>query len=92
MNLNDIIEGWSKVVVTDPLVEKLAEERANVCAECPFLHLKKVCGKCGCPLVAKTRAISSYCPLGKWKPAKYILDKTTKIKSIQRADGTIITL
>ena len=92
MNLNNLIEGWANVISTDPLVEKLAEERAKICAECPFLHLKSVCGKCGCPVLSKTRSLKSTCPLFKWKPATLLMDKETKLRSIRRSDGTIIKL
>ena len=49
----------------DPEIEKIAKERALICARCPF-NVDNKCNKCGCYLPAKTRSINSKCPDGKW--------------------------
>lgn len=63
--LNDIVVGWKNVIFTDKEVEKMAFERAQICAACPF-NKNSVCTKCHCPLAAKTRSPKSKCPEGKW--------------------------
>lgn len=63
--LKEILNGWSNVVWPNPKVEKLAMDRALICAECPS-NKDNICGECGCPLIAKTRSEYSTCPLGKW--------------------------
>lgn len=61
----EIKEGWQNLLFKDPEIEKMANERAAICAACPF-NLHSVCEKCGCPLAAKTRSPKSKCPENKW--------------------------
>ena len=61
----EITTGWKNVVFKDPEVELVANQRALICAQCPF-NKHNVCSKCGCPLTAKTRSPKSKCPEGKW--------------------------
>lgn len=61
----EITEGWKNVAFENPEVEKIANDRATICAGCPFSKAG-ICTKCGCPLKAKTRSIQSKCPEGKW--------------------------
>ncbi|HRO59330.1 MAG TPA: hypothetical protein PKZ27_02775 [Rhodocyclaceae bacterium] len=46
------------------------QRRAAICRECPHAvsvgSMKVFCGKCGCPLASKTRAVMATCPVGKW--------------------------
>ena len=63
--MSEILDGWKNVVFPNEHVEKIAEARANICAGCEF-NIKSRCKKCGCPLVAKTRAMQSHCPIKKW--------------------------
>jgi hypothetical protein len=61
-------------------IEEIAKQRLEICKECFWNsdHQKKNnnyktfrpdyhCTNCGCDLHLKTRALSSDCPLGKWK-------------------------
>jgi hypothetical protein len=88
MNINNIIEGWKNVVLNDKLIEKLFIERATICGECPFLVLKKVCGKCGCPIIAKLKATKEMCPLSKWYPVT--LHNSNGERWLSKRDGSII--
>ena len=63
--LKEIYQGWKNLVWKDPEIEKIAKERALICARCPF-NVDNKCNKCGCYLPAKTRSINSKCPDGKW--------------------------
>ena len=50
-----------------------AEERIQVCDNCPELKGSLPwarCGVCGCFVEVKARIPISECPLGKWEPAK----------------------
>lgn len=35
LKYNDIVDGFSYLVMTDPKVEQIAKERAAICSECP---------------------------------------------------------
>jgi len=63
--ISEIFNGWKNVVFPNEEVEKVAKKRAAICAQCEY-NVKSRCKKCGCPLVAKTRAMQSDCPLKKW--------------------------
>lgn len=69
LNLRQIYQGWKNLIFENPEIEKLAKERALVCAKCP-IRTDEVCDKskggCGCPLVAKWRSPKSKCPTGRW--------------------------
>jgi hypothetical protein len=78
----DILSGWKNYLIDDPVVDKIAEARAKVCALCPeakdgrFTALLKdykleeiqgkYCHICKCPLSASVRSKSKKCPLDKW--------------------------
>ena len=80
--LKNIVAGFSNLIGNDPEIQKLATERAEICAKCPFAVKSGIysivvdnktkniqgmkCGKCGCNLSAKVRSIQDTCPLGKW--------------------------
>ena len=69
----EIIEGWKNVIIKKEHVERIAGARRNICNTCEF-HSKfhetnradDHCTACGCPLMSKTRSLSSSCPKGKW--------------------------
>lgn len=45
----------------------LAEERYNICLQCPeLINFTKQCKKCGCFMAVKTKLQQAACPLGKW--------------------------
>ena len=47
--------------------EQLANERYNICKNCPmFIKLSKQCKKCGCFMKAKTKLLDASCPIGEW--------------------------
>ena len=46
---------------------EIAEERMEICLECPFLiQATKTCKKCGCFMSAKTKLKKAKCPINKW--------------------------
>jgi hypothetical protein len=57
-----------KIVFTKAHVEQAAATREAICKECPHLHPGTFahCGVCGCLIHAKTRSLSSSCPVDKW--------------------------
>ena len=81
--LKNIKDGWLNSMKanspegTDPEIQKLAEERAKICGECPelkssgfFRTLHKIVnnsgGQCGCQFPANVYAPAKKCPLEKW--------------------------
>ena len=60
-----IIDGWSNLVVRDPLIEEMARQRARLCAVCSKNKFN-ICILCGCPLPAKTRSPEEKCDNGIW--------------------------
>lgn len=74
-----LVEGWRNHLVPPEdlkdLIEEVSKERLELCAGCPWQSNnakeagKKImrpdlhCTKCGCTLVAKTKSLSSRCPL-----------------------------
>jgi hypothetical protein len=80
MEIKPIIEGWANTLFKKDDVETIAAERMEICNSCvkQSVNAKAIAGyhsvrpdvhcvECGCPLVSKTRALSSSCPLNKWK-------------------------
>lgn len=75
-NIPQIIEGHfykalSKTPLANTEVETLADMRMKICVACtkddkPCLNEANRCCRCNCDMEAKTRAINSKCPLGKW--------------------------
>ena len=80
--IKDILNGWKNYLVDDPVIEKVAKERATICSGCEeakegkFTAVLKdyklheiegrYCGECKCPLSAKVRSENESCPLDKW--------------------------
>ena len=69
--LQDIVDGWTALIIKEPVTEELASKRSAICVGCEhmntlpggfYLH----CGKCGCYLPAKIRSKNSKCPIDKW--------------------------
>lgn len=69
--LSLIAAGWKNLVWPDKEVEKVARERAEICAKCPLLVSMAgkgiCCYKCGCVIAAKVRSLDESCPVGKWR-------------------------
>ena len=78
MSLRDIKDGWYNLVKTmfggevPEWIEDIAQERYDICLECP--HLKtlkgwnvKHCTQCSCGFPALVWAPQKKCPLNKWK-------------------------
>jgi hypothetical protein len=69
---NEIVNGYSNLVksklgISSKEDENIFEARRTICNACPFkLGGTDRCGKCGCPLAAKTRSLVSSCPVGHW--------------------------
>ena len=67
INIVEIVSGWKNYISKNPEVEKIAEERMNICIYCPQLNKEtNRCKICGCFMVAKTRSLKSKCPAKKW--------------------------
>lgn len=80
--LNNIVDGWKHLAFPDQEVERIAMERAKICAGCPFAVESGLygvvkdnktsqiqgmkCAACGCALSAKIRSLDEYCPKGRW--------------------------
>ena len=76
-----ILEGVKNSIFKKEDVEEIAQQRMQICMKCELLDVQgegcmmagtQPCcderkGGCGCSLGFKTRALSSECPLGKWK-------------------------
>jgi hypothetical protein len=71
---NNIVQGYSNLIVKDPIIEALANDRMKICMSCEnrkdLVTINSVqhyyCAKCNCPLDAKVRAQNEVCPIGKW--------------------------
>jgi len=60
--LKSILDGWKNIVWPDPVVKKIAEERATVCADCTGDHNRmNWCNQCGCFIPAKARSLAEVC-------------------------------
>jgi hypothetical protein len=80
-NRKQIFEGITNSIIRDETVEHIATLRLEICKSCTLYDTigsgcmvsgtQPCCdeskGGCGCSLTLKTRALSSDCPLGKWK-------------------------
>lgn len=72
--LKEIAEGWGNHFFSnDATVKVISEERMKICNDCEFISTKHKtirpdvhCTKCSCTLAAKTKSLTSACPLGKW--------------------------
>ena len=65
-NLAMILEGWKHLAITNPEVEKVANERAVICAGCNHLSKILFCKKCGCFVPAAIRSLKKKCKENKW--------------------------
>lgn len=57
-----------KLGLSSPQQEKLFVVRREICNACDHITALDRCGKCGCPLAAKTRSLDpdNKCPEGLW--------------------------
>lgn len=92
-NKEAILEGITNSIFKKEDVEEIAQHRMEICNQCDLLDVQgKGCmvpgtqpccnekkGGCGCSLSLKTRALSSDCPLGKWK-AELTEEEENKLK------------
>jgi hypothetical protein len=68
--LQQIVEGWKNLLWKDKEIEKIAIQRAAICASCEelstivgfYLH----CKRCTCYIPAMTRSMEKRCPMAKW--------------------------
>jgi hypothetical protein len=81
VKLMNIIDGWKNYTFPSPEVEKVAKERAAICAQCPHAQFEMfvdviefravemhgyVCEECKCPITKAVRSMSYSCPINKW--------------------------
>ncbi len=65
---SEILNGWKNLLLGNPEVRKMANDRMAVCEKCShasekiYLH----CSLCGCYIPAKARSESSHCPIELW--------------------------
>lgn len=62
---NEIKNSWKNLIWKNQEVEKLAEKRASICADCP-INTANICMDCGCFIPAKIRGEDNSCPKNKW--------------------------
>ena len=62
---SQFVDGWRNWLWRRPEIEIIAAQRMALCNACPHRQ-PNTCGKCGCPLEAKTRANDASCPDGRW--------------------------
>jgi hypothetical protein len=63
-----IVEGWGNLAFKNPEIEKLATERAKICAVC-LQNVNEWCQICGaikCYIPAKVRSRTEICKGGLW--------------------------
>jgi len=60
-----IIEGWANLAFKNPETEKLATQRAKICAICQQNN-NEWCAMCICYIPAKVRSRTEMCPGGLW--------------------------
>lgn len=103
--ITEILEGWRNHLVPPEelrdIIQQVHEERMNICNKCPFqsenakndgyttIRVDVHCTKCGCPLVSKTKSLSSKCPIGKWSnlvtnEEKYLIEQEIKKKEDEK--------
>jgi len=82
MIVKNILEGWFYYAFKNPVKEKTAKKRAEICAGCDEKKKSNIltiiigdkvkeiqgykCKLCDCPLSAKVRSPDEYCKLKKW--------------------------
>ena len=81
VQITNILNGWNNYFNKDAVVEKVANQRAEFCAKCPFAvesiftifvkdELREIegliCTICNCPLSAKIRSKNETCPEKLW--------------------------
>jgi len=73
-NRKQILEGIKNTMIRDEYIEDVSRLRTEICDACPskgdecaIPGTAPCCNECGCSLAFKTRALSTECPLGKWK-------------------------
>ena len=44
----------------------LREKRYNICLKCEHLANVRICKKCGCFVIGKTKLLNQKCPVNKW--------------------------
>lgn len=64
--LLEIYNGWKNLTFENPIVEKQAKKRIEICVKCNKLNNRNFCILCGCYMPAKVRSIKSHCRLKKW--------------------------
>jgi len=97
IDLKGLLEGINNSIFVKDEVEKVAEERINICKQCPYYSPNAIasglittkrpdafCIDCGCNMYLKTRALSAHCPLG--DPSSHYPDEEPKWLSITDDD------
>ena len=85
--LQEMYDGWKNLLIPEakikPYIDKISRNRNNICNTCEFnskndktIHIRFDihCKQCGCTLAAKTRSLTSSCPIGKW-PSEVVEEK-----------------
>jgi len=62
----EIYDGWINLVFKDSKMEKIAEDRFEICIGCDYLRKNNSCKLCGCFMPAKVRSKKSKCDDNKW--------------------------
>ena len=98
MKLQEIYDGWKNLIIPEehlkPHIDKVATARINICNTCEYdsnkslttmakIRFDRHCTHCGCTLSAKTRSLTSECPIGKWGAAVKDEDYGTEESNIE---------
>lgn len=67
----EIADGYKNLLkdkagLSDEKDIKIFKARREICNACEFKSAMDRCLQCGCPLAAKTRSLTSDCPIGNW--------------------------
>jgi hypothetical protein len=76
LNFREIREGWKNHIMPSEEekahIKEVSDYRLSICQLCEFnstpnkIKTFSRCKQCGCPLIQKSKALSSSCPINKW--------------------------
>jgi len=76
MEFSKIYEGWRNTLFPPneikEFIDRVSTERLAECKKCPFnstpnkTKIYSYCRDCGCPLIQKSKSLSSECPQKHW--------------------------
>jgi len=64
--LQNFYEGWMNYAFPSKEADELSKKRVAICKKCNHFTKRGRCRKCGCFMVAKSRAKQAKCPIKLW--------------------------